>query len=141
MLLNLSQDPEVSLPTPPLMYALAFGTCLGGKGPLVPEGARCAGCPGCAKALRAMRESGGFLGRHVSSARLEQLCSQSIPLSRPTSCRAALTPKARGLRSIITYVSNLGPRGSHSACGNVSPAWGFVPSASWSLCCDLTLGS
>ncbi|ELK16843.1 P protein [Pteropus alecto] len=32
VLLNLSRDPEVSLPAPPLMYALAFGACLGGKG-------------------------------------------------------------------------------------------------------------
>lgn len=31
VLLNLSQDPEVSLPAPPLMYALALGACLGGK--------------------------------------------------------------------------------------------------------------
>ncbi|XP_024899286.1 P protein [Pteropus alecto] len=30
VLLNLSRDPEVSLPAPPLMYALAFGACLGG---------------------------------------------------------------------------------------------------------------
>ncbi|VFV45856.1 p protein, partial [Lynx pardinus] len=29
VLLNLSQDPEVSLPAPPLMYALALGACLG----------------------------------------------------------------------------------------------------------------
>lgn len=32
VLLNLSRDPEVGLPAPPLMYALAFGACLGGKG-------------------------------------------------------------------------------------------------------------
>ena len=31
VLLNLSRDPEVSLPAPPLMYALALGACLGGK--------------------------------------------------------------------------------------------------------------
>ncbi|XP_067596016.1 P protein isoform X2 [Pseudorca crassidens] len=35
VLLNLSRDPEVSLPVPPLMYALAFGTCLGGNGTLI----------------------------------------------------------------------------------------------------------
>ncbi|KAK2501160.1 hypothetical protein MC885_021381 [Smutsia gigantea] len=29
VLLNLSRDPEVSLPAPPLMYALALGACLG----------------------------------------------------------------------------------------------------------------
>lgn len=34
VLLSLSQDPEVSLPTPPLMYALALGACLGGEGEL-----------------------------------------------------------------------------------------------------------
>lgn len=32
VLLSLSRDPEVSLPAPPLMYALALGACLGGKG-------------------------------------------------------------------------------------------------------------
>ncbi|XP_026938269.1 P protein isoform X1 [Sagmatias obliquidens] len=35
VLLNLSRDPEVSLPVPPLMYALAFGACLGGNGTLI----------------------------------------------------------------------------------------------------------
>uniref|UniRef100_A0ABI7XDB7 Citrate transporter-like domain-containing protein n=1 Tax=Felis catus TaxID=9685 RepID=A0ABI7XDB7_FELCA len=35
VLLNLSQDPEVSLPAPPLMYALALGACLGGNGTLI----------------------------------------------------------------------------------------------------------
>lgn len=35
VLLNLSQDPEVSLPAPPLMYALALGACLGGKQVLI----------------------------------------------------------------------------------------------------------
>ncbi|KAM7067077.1 LOW QUALITY PROTEIN: P protein-like [Molossus nigricans] len=34
VLLNLSQDPEVSLSALLLMYVLAFGTCLGGKGTL-----------------------------------------------------------------------------------------------------------
>ncbi|XP_036909707.1 P protein [Sturnira hondurensis] len=45
VLLNLSRDPEVSLPTPPLMYALAFGTCLGGNGTLMGASANvvCAG--------------------------------------------------------------------------------------------------
>ncbi|XP_007463834.1 PREDICTED: P protein-like [Lipotes vexillifer] len=35
VLLNLSRDPEVNLPVPPLMYALAFGACLGGNGTLI----------------------------------------------------------------------------------------------------------
>uniref|UniRef100_A0A8C0CLA3 OCA2 melanosomal transmembrane protein n=1 Tax=Balaenoptera musculus TaxID=9771 RepID=A0A8C0CLA3_BALMU len=35
VLLNLSRDPEVSLPVPPLMYALALGACLGGNGTLI----------------------------------------------------------------------------------------------------------
>ncbi|XP_022446225.1 P protein isoform X1 [Delphinapterus leucas] len=35
VLLNLSRDPEVSLPVPPLIYALAFGACLGGNGTLI----------------------------------------------------------------------------------------------------------
>ncbi|XP_048185291.1 P protein [Perognathus longimembris pacificus] len=45
VLLNLSQDPEVSLPTPPLMYALALGACLGGNGTLIGASANvvCAG--------------------------------------------------------------------------------------------------
>ncbi|XP_015335526.1 P protein [Marmota marmota marmota] len=45
VLLNLSQDPEVSLPAPPLMYALAFGACLGGNGTLIGASANvvCAG--------------------------------------------------------------------------------------------------
>ncbi|XP_054417957.1 P protein isoform X2 [Pteronotus mesoamericanus] len=45
VLLNLSQDPEISLPTPPLMYALALGTCLGGNGTLMGASANvvCAG--------------------------------------------------------------------------------------------------
>ncbi|XP_036988630.2 P protein [Artibeus jamaicensis] len=45
VLLNLSRDPEVGLPTPPLMYALAFGTCLGGNGTLMGASANvvCAG--------------------------------------------------------------------------------------------------
>ncbi|ELV11272.1 P protein [Tupaia chinensis] len=45
VLLNLSQDPEVSLPVPPLMYALALGACLGGNGTLIGASANvvCAG--------------------------------------------------------------------------------------------------
>ncbi|XP_008704544.1 P protein [Ursus maritimus] len=45
VLLNLSQDPEVSLPAPPLMYALALGACLGGNGTLIGASANvvCAG--------------------------------------------------------------------------------------------------
>uniref|UniRef100_A0A2K5YTW7 OCA2 melanosomal transmembrane protein n=1 Tax=Mandrillus leucophaeus TaxID=9568 RepID=A0A2K5YTW7_MANLE len=45
VLLNLSRDPEVGLPTPPLMYALAFGACLGGNGTLIGASANvvCAG--------------------------------------------------------------------------------------------------
>ncbi|XP_040825882.1 P protein [Ochotona curzoniae] len=45
VLLSLSQDPEVSLPTPPLMYALALGACLGGNGTLIGASANvvCAG--------------------------------------------------------------------------------------------------
>ncbi|XP_069899145.1 P protein-like isoform X1 [Dipodomys merriami] len=45
VLLNLSEDPEVSLPTPPLMYALALGACLGGNGTLIGASANvvCAG--------------------------------------------------------------------------------------------------
>ncbi|XP_078231796.1 P protein isoform X7 [Callithrix jacchus] len=45
VLLNLSQDPEVGLPAPPLMYALAFGACLGGNGTLIGASANvvCAG--------------------------------------------------------------------------------------------------
>ncbi|XP_053438014.1 P protein isoform X2 [Nycticebus coucang] len=45
VLLNLSQDPEVSLPMPPLMYALALGACLGGNGTLIGASANvvCAG--------------------------------------------------------------------------------------------------
>ncbi|XP_066883587.1 P protein isoform X2 [Kogia breviceps] len=35
VLLNLTRDPEVSLPVPPLMYALALGACLGGNGTLI----------------------------------------------------------------------------------------------------------
>ncbi|XP_029396908.1 P protein [Mus pahari] len=35
VLLNLSQDPEISLPALPLMYALALGACLGGNGTLI----------------------------------------------------------------------------------------------------------
>nr|XP_004662001.2 P protein isoform X1 [Jaculus jaculus] len=45
VLLNLSGDPEVSLPVPPLMYALALGACLGGNGTLIGASANvvCAG--------------------------------------------------------------------------------------------------
>ncbi|XP_074256244.1 P protein isoform X5 [Saimiri boliviensis] len=45
VLLNLSQDPEVGLPVLPLMYALAFGACLGGNGTLIGASANvvCAG--------------------------------------------------------------------------------------------------
>ncbi|KAM5293342.1 P protein [Ctenodactylus gundi] len=45
VLLNLSQDPRVSLPTLPLMYALAVGACLGGNGTLIGASANvvCAG--------------------------------------------------------------------------------------------------
>ncbi|XP_008561682.1 PREDICTED: P protein-like, partial [Galeopterus variegatus] len=45
VLLNLSQDPEVSLPVLPLMYALALGACLGGNGTLIGASANvvCAG--------------------------------------------------------------------------------------------------
>ncbi|XP_047288572.1 P protein isoform X23 [Homo sapiens] len=45
VLLNLSHDPEVGLPAPPLMYALAFGACLGGNGTLIGASANvvCAG--------------------------------------------------------------------------------------------------
>uniref|UniRef100_A0A2K6DWP7 OCA2 melanosomal transmembrane protein n=1 Tax=Macaca nemestrina TaxID=9545 RepID=A0A2K6DWP7_MACNE len=45
VLLNLSRDPEVGLPAPPLMYALAFGACLGGNGTLIGASANvvCAG--------------------------------------------------------------------------------------------------
>ncbi|XP_023583611.1 P protein [Trichechus manatus latirostris] len=45
VLLNLSQDPEVSLPVQPLMYSLALGACLGGNGTLIGASANvvCAG--------------------------------------------------------------------------------------------------
>ncbi|XP_054998718.1 P protein [Sorex araneus] len=45
VLLSLSRDPEVSLPAPPLMYALAMGACLGGNGTLIGASANvvCAG--------------------------------------------------------------------------------------------------
>ncbi|XP_057350726.1 P protein isoform X2 [Manis pentadactyla] len=45
VLMNLSRDPEVSLPAPPLMYALALGACLGGNGTLIGASANvvCAG--------------------------------------------------------------------------------------------------
>ncbi|XP_017363990.1 P protein isoform X1 [Cebus imitator] len=45
VLLNLSHDPEVGLPASPLMYALAFGACLGGNGTLIGASANvvCAG--------------------------------------------------------------------------------------------------
>ncbi|XP_041607083.1 P protein isoform X3 [Vulpes lagopus] len=45
VLLNLIQDPEVSLPAPPLIYALALGACLGGNGTLIGASANvvCAG--------------------------------------------------------------------------------------------------
>ncbi|CAO2614385.1 P protein [Lemmus lemmus] len=45
VLLNLSQDPDISLPTLPLMYALALGACLGGNGTLIGASANvvCAG--------------------------------------------------------------------------------------------------
>uniref|UniRef100_A0A8D1XEM8 OCA2 melanosomal transmembrane protein n=2 Tax=Sus scrofa TaxID=9823 RepID=A0A8D1XEM8_PIG len=45
VLLNLSRDPEISLPAPPLMYALALGACLGGNGTLIGASANvvCAG--------------------------------------------------------------------------------------------------
>uniref|UniRef100_A0A8C2LYJ7 Oculocutaneous albinism II n=1 Tax=Cricetulus griseus TaxID=10029 RepID=A0A8C2LYJ7_CRIGR len=45
VLLNLSQDPDVSLPALPLMYALALGACLGGNGTLIGASANvvCAG--------------------------------------------------------------------------------------------------
>ncbi|XP_065784031.1 P protein isoform X1 [Muntiacus reevesi] len=45
VLLNLSRDPDVSLPAPPLMYALALGACLGGNGTLIGASANvvCAG--------------------------------------------------------------------------------------------------
>ncbi|KFO19730.1 P protein [Fukomys damarensis] len=45
VLLRLSQDPGVSLPTMPLMYALALGACLGGNGTLIGASANvvCAG--------------------------------------------------------------------------------------------------
>uniref|UniRef100_A0A452VP61 OCA2 melanosomal transmembrane protein n=1 Tax=Ursus maritimus TaxID=29073 RepID=A0A452VP61_URSMA len=43
--LSMLQDPEVSLPAPPLMYALALGACLGGNGTLIGASANvvCAG--------------------------------------------------------------------------------------------------
>ncbi|XP_076978438.1 P protein [Tamandua tetradactyla] len=45
VLLNLCQDPEVSLPVQPLMYSLAIGACLGGNGTLIGASANvvCAG--------------------------------------------------------------------------------------------------
>ncbi|XP_008831861.1 P protein isoform X2 [Nannospalax galili] len=45
VLLNLSRDPEISLPALPLMYALALGACLGGNGTLIGASANvvCAG--------------------------------------------------------------------------------------------------
>ncbi|XP_036087968.1 P protein [Rousettus aegyptiacus] len=45
VLLSLSRDPEVRLPIPPLMYALALGACLGGNGTLIAASANvvCAG--------------------------------------------------------------------------------------------------
>ncbi|KAM6180879.1 P protein [Erethizon dorsatum] len=45
VLLSLSQDPGVSLPAMPLMYALALGACLGGNGTLIGASANvvCAG--------------------------------------------------------------------------------------------------
>ncbi|EHB02439.1 P protein, partial [Heterocephalus glaber] len=45
VLLSLSQDPGVSLPTLPLVYALALGACLGGNGTLIGASANvvCAG--------------------------------------------------------------------------------------------------
>ncbi|XP_075391669.1 P protein [Tenrec ecaudatus] len=45
VLLNLSRDPEVSLPVQPLMYSLALGACLGGNGTLIGASANvvCAG--------------------------------------------------------------------------------------------------
>ncbi|XP_055463499.1 P protein [Psammomys obesus] len=45
VLLNLSQDPDISLPALPLMYALALGACLGGNGTLIGASANvvCAG--------------------------------------------------------------------------------------------------
>ncbi|KAL6031316.1 hypothetical protein STEG23_017964, partial [Scotinomys teguina] len=45
VLLNLSKDPEISLPALPLMYALALGACLGGNGTLIGASANvvCAG--------------------------------------------------------------------------------------------------
>ncbi|CAH7460379.1 Oca2 [Phodopus roborovskii] len=45
VLVNLSQDPDISLPALPLMYALALGACLGGNGTLIGASANvvCAG--------------------------------------------------------------------------------------------------
>ncbi|XP_037688738.1 P protein [Choloepus didactylus] len=45
VLLNLSRDPEVSLPVQPLMYSMAIGACLGGNGTLIGASANvvCAG--------------------------------------------------------------------------------------------------
>ncbi|XP_072470680.1 P protein isoform X2 [Notamacropus eugenii] len=45
VLLNLSQDPEVSLPVKPLIFSLAIGACLGGNGTLIGASANvvCAG--------------------------------------------------------------------------------------------------
>ncbi|XP_068929158.1 P protein [Petaurus breviceps papuanus] len=45
VLLNLSQDPEVTLPVKPLIFSLAIGACLGGNGTLIGASANvvCAG--------------------------------------------------------------------------------------------------
>ncbi|XP_069899483.1 P protein [Dipodomys merriami] len=55
VLLSLSEDPEISLPTLPVMYALVLGACLGGNGMLIGASANIV-CLG-------LQSSTGIMGR------------------------------------------------------------------------------
>lgn len=87
MLLSLSRDPEVRLPTPPLMYALALGACLGGKG----------GPPGHQGGLMAGAAGWRWLRRPMVAAQGHQPLRAGHSLwepSLPWSAELLLTPES-----------------------------------------------
>ncbi|XP_010611241.1 P protein isoform X2 [Fukomys damarensis] len=89
VLLRLSQDPGVSLPTMPLMYALALGACLGGNGTLIGASANVV-CAGIA-------EQHGYGFSFMEFFRTETLCRSytltPVPLWCPVlSCPSPLLP-------------------------------------------------